>query len=724
MKLSDIKKCKVPELRSKLKELGLDPKGLRAELIGRLWSALEAGLQISLPSIESDRDSRTNACKVEVGPHNDIPPSPLETDTHHIDVKSTSAPVATMTSSYISCSIREYADTATQTDTAPQTDTAHQTIDCSSMSTRPVDHHAMVGEGGLSAERPTPLLEEDPAQGQTSLHVHDSEFRLADLSQAPVSRDAEEEEESQSWHGEEGSTGIARDSTRWGEMGRAFYEFKEEIRYKRAKFTPPTYQTEREVVEEENESVRIDTSASDLHFETDPDGSCGRPLFPERFPLLWSGCRLTHGLRGGTRASFEVRLEGKAHAPAAGLPGGQAGAEPRPDAPRLRVGWAPDTKASPLGEDELSYAYDGRGRKVTGGREEEFGEPLSDGDIIGCYLLFSADGVAEMSFHRNGRPMGVAFCLGPSVLGGNTLFPHVLCRGCSVRFRLDPAGGPWYPGPPGDTPLVALPAADRVRAPPCPRSRAECEVIMMVGLPGSGKSHWARVLMDQHPEKRYQLLGTETLTASMIGEGQRETQLQQASQCLTELIKMAARKPGNYILDQLNVFVSARRHKLQLFAGFQRALVAVVVPPTEEWRRRLALRQAQDGERIPDTALLKLKVSYSLPEPQGEGVLQELLFVELPQEEARALLHAYREEAQRLLPPVPPPQKKARLRKNRGFGPPPPHGHQWKRRYAGSENVLHRQAWGPQPIFWNSSHPGHGSYYNTAVGYSGYQGHW
>ena len=43
-----------------------------------------------------------------------------------------------------------------------------------------------------------------------------------------------------------------------------------------------------------------------------------------------------------------------------------------------------------------------------------------------------------------------------------------------------------------------------------------CQVIMMVGLPGSGKSHWARVLMDQHPEKRYQLLGTETLTASMI----------------------------------------------------------------------------------------------------------------------------------------------------------------------------------------------------------------
>ena len=43
-----------------------------------------------------------------------------------------------------------------------------------------------------------------------------------------------------------------------------------------------------------------------------------------------------------------------------------------------------------------------------------------------------------------------------------------------------------------------------------------CQVIMMVGLPGSGKTHWARILMEQHPEKRYQLLGTETLTASMM----------------------------------------------------------------------------------------------------------------------------------------------------------------------------------------------------------------
>ncbi|KAJ3587543.1 hypothetical protein NHX12_011140 [Muraenolepis orangiensis] len=687
MKLSEIKKCKVPELRSKLKGLGLDPRGLKTELIGRLWSALEAGLQHR----DDDDHHRTAARKVDEA----------RTQNDPIDVTSTSPPpiTGTMTSSGMSHgSVREYADTGTQTTDTPP-----------SLPSTPLETCREEEEEGGNASVEPPLSAIIP----TAPDVGDREFRWADSSHVPVSQDEEEEEEeeemqeeSQSWHGEEegGCKGMARDPTTSDKMGRAFYEFKEEIRYKRAKYTQQdqTYQKEGEVVEEDDVRVRIDRHASDLQFEVDPDGSSGRPLFCERFPLLWSGCRLTHGVqRGASGTSFEVRLERKAHA------SGQAGEEPQssPEPHGLRVGWALDNSHGPLGEAEWSFAYDGCGRKVSGGQAEEFGEPLSDGDIIGCYLLFSRDGAAEMSFHKNGRPMGVAFRPGPSTLGGHTLFPHVLCQGCSVRFHLDPAGGPWYPGPPGFTPLAALPGADRVRAPAGPSSRTQCEVIVMVGLPGSGKSHWARILMEQNPEKRYQLLGTETLLVSMI------------------LIKMAARKPGNYILDQPNIFVSARRHKLRLFGGFQRRLVAVVFPPAAEWTRRLALRRAQGGERIPDTALLKLQVSYSLPEQQGEP-FEELRYVELPQEEAQVLLHSYREEARRLLPPAPQPQKKARVRKNRAFGPPPSHGNQWKRRCVGNDNRFHGQAWRPQPTYWDPSHLDQRYYYNTAVGYSGYPGHW
>lgn len=42
------------------------------------------------------------------------------------------------------------------------------------------------------------------------------------------------------------------------------------------------------------------------------------------------------------------------------------------------------------------------------------------------------------------------------------------------------------------------------------------QVILMVGLPGSGKSHWARTHIEENPEREYTLLGTEELLACMI----------------------------------------------------------------------------------------------------------------------------------------------------------------------------------------------------------------
>lgn len=42
------------------------------------------------------------------------------------------------------------------------------------------------------------------------------------------------------------------------------------------------------------------------------------------------------------------------------------------------------------------------------------------------------------------------------------------------------------------------------------------QMLLIVGLPGSGKSHWARTHMKQHPEKQYRLLGAEELLTCMM----------------------------------------------------------------------------------------------------------------------------------------------------------------------------------------------------------------
>lgn len=66
-------------------------------------------------------------------------------------------------------------------------------------------------------------------------------------------------------------------------------------------------------------------------------------------------------------------------------------------------------------------------------------------------------------------------------------------------------------------------------------------------------------------------------------------------------------------------------------------------------------------------------VSCTLPELQSD-LLEELQYVELPQEQAWVLLQEYKDEAHRLLPPVSKQEKKnPKLQKKRPRGPPPSH---------------------------------------------------
>lgn len=226
--------------------------------------------------------------------------------------------------------------------------------------------------------------------------------------------------------------------------------------------------------------------------------------------------------------------------------------------------------------------------------------------------------------------------------------------------------------------------------------------------------------MKQHPEKQYRLLGTEELLTCMISGGQRESRLQQASQCLTDLIKMAAQTPGNYILDQCNILFSARHYKLQLFTGFRRRVV-VVFPSADEWKRRLSQHQATDGEQIPETALLKLQVSCTLPEQQSD-LLEELQYTELPQEQAQTLLQEYKDEARRLLPPILKPEKKkhgAHKKRPHPHGPPPSHRMHWPRQNGWNDTRLNMQPWSQQPRYWNAAYQDQ-SYYYRDFGHGGY----
>ncbi|KAK9850961.1 hypothetical protein WJX84_005651 [Apatococcus fuscideae] len=68
-----------------------------------------------------------------------------------------------------------------------------------------------------------------------------------------------------------------------------------------------------------------------------------------------------------------------------------------------------------------------------------------------------------------------------------------------------------------------LSPANKVEAACALQPYGACEVIMLVGLPGAGKSIWAKGHVDRNPDKRYLVLGTNAVMEAMrsaLGECQ------------------------------------------------------------------------------------------------------------------------------------------------------------------------------------------------------------
>ncbi|NXY51522.1 HNRL2 protein, partial [Ceuthmochares aereus] len=285
------------------------------------------------------------------------------------------------------------------------------------------------------------------------------------------------------------------------------------------------------------------------------------------------------------------------------------------EVPLFRVGWSVDFSHSQLGNDEFSYGYDSRGLKVENGQFEEFGESFGENDVIGCFVNFEGEEVVELSFSKNGEEVGTAFRIPKELLGERALLPHVLCKSCVVELNFGQKEEPFFPAPPEFVFIHAVPVEERVRTPLPPKSTEECEVLLMVGLPGSGKTQWAQKQSQENREKRYNILGTETVLHQLRTKGleveeldakSRDLLAQQAAQCLSKLVQIAPRAKRNFILDQCNVYNSGQRRKLLAFKGFSRKVV-VIVPTDEDWKKRLELRKEAEGDDVPESVMLEMK---------------------------------------------------------------------------------------------------------------------
>lgn len=310
-----------------------------------------------------------------------------------------------------------------------------------------------------------------------------------------------------------------------------------------------------------------------------------------------------------------------------------------PDPHVVRIGWSLDSCSTQLGEEPFSYGYGGTGKKSTSSRFENYGDKFAENDVIGCFADFECGNDVELSFTKNGKWMGIAFRIQKEALGGQALYPHVLVKNCAVEFNFGQRAEPYCSVLPGFTFIQHLPLNERIRGTVGPKTKAECEILMMVGLPAAGKTTWAIKHAASNPSKKYNILGTNAIMDKMRVMGLRRQRnyagrwdvlIQQATQCLNRLIQIAARKKRNYILDQTNVYGSAQRRKMRPFEGFQRKAI-VICPTDEDLKDRTIKRTDEEGKDVPDHAVLEMKANFTLPD--AGDFLDEVLFIELQRED-------------------------------------------------------------------------------------------
>ncbi|KAK2912989.1 heterogeneous nuclear ribonucleoprotein U-like protein 1 [Channa argus] len=660
----DVKKLKVNELKEELQRRGLDTRGLKADLVERLKAALEAEAQGDASEQEEqeqqeqeqqqqqqedeeEEEDEYYQDKQEINDGEDAQEQQEAADDYGNDDGNGEGGVAEEDEDEGRDSGGYYEEDEAEGETfesQPTSDLEQSMPDF----TADVDIHK---PEELTEEKPKSEPEEDTDNKQEVK----AEVKKEDEPEAIDDR----QQENQATEQEQGQDGaghvdqVKSESDRGGHYGRkrpyeenrgyGYYEYRED---KRSRTPQPPAEDEEESIDDT--LVTVDTYNCDLHFKVSRDRYSGYPLTIEGFAYLWAGARATHGVTQG-RVCYEMKLNEEI--PVKHLPSSE------PDPHVVRIGWSLNHCSTQLGEEPFSFGYGGTGKKSSDCKFADFGERFGESDVIGCYIDFDSGDEVEMAYSKNGVWLGVAFRTTKEELAGRALFPHVLVKNCAVEFNFGQKREPYFPMPEGYTFIHNLGMEDKVRGTKGPASKSDCEILMMVGLPACGKTTWAIKHAESNPEKKYNILGTNAIMDKMKVMGLRRQRnyagrwdllIQQATQCLNRLIEIAARKRRNYILDQTNVYGSARRRKMRPFEGFQRK--AIVICPTDEDLKERTLKQTNEqGKDVPDHAVLEMKANFTLPE--ACDFLEAVTFVELQRDEAEKLLKQYNEDGRRAAPP-------------------------------------------------------------------------
>ncbi|XP_061172506.1 heterogeneous nuclear ribonucleoprotein U-like isoform X2 [Saccostrea echinata] len=671
--MSDIdpNKLKVAELREELKSRGLDTKGTKPVLVKRLKKALneEKGGSIADESTDSVADESQEASTLD---DSSLQESPTKNDqTENAPAQETPEKSVEAPAEEPKAAVRKEPESDVTEKVAPVQEKVSTTEEAPAQEKSQASEPIQAKPESVKAESKTASPEKEPAKANEEPMATDSEPVKQEESQTAngvdVKKEADEEmktveelsDEDNKRHGRKRSRSRSHERHHSREdRHRSRSRSRSRSRERRRAFSPKKVEMEDDSWESSTDVI-LDRFNSDLSLKTEEGNLSAAPFTDGGFAMMWTGVRATYGVKGG-KVAFEVKLT--ENCDVSHLPPDEV----HPNV--LRVGWSTNSSSMQLGEEANSFGYGGTGKAATECKFVDYGQQFTAGDVITAYLDYEMDpSEIFISYAKNGDDLGVCFPVEKSKLE-EALFPHILTKNVAFECNFGALEEPWFPLKEEFTFIGKVPLEDRVRGTTPPAKKEECEVIMMIGLPASGKTTWAEKLKASQPEKMYNILGTNLIIDKMrvMGlprkknyAGRWDVLIDKSTKCLNKLLEVAAGKKRNYIIDQTNVYASARRRKMQPFEGFQRKAV-VIVPTEEDYKTRLELQGKEEGKDVPEHAILEMKANFSLPE---EGVLFDSIeYVEQEFEATKELVEKYNKEGKDNLPPQ---QKRSKFSDNR-----------------------------------------------------------
>ncbi|CAI9163998.1 unnamed protein product [Rangifer tarandus platyrhynchus] len=192
-----------------------------------------------------------------------------------------------------------------------------------------------------------------------------------------------------------------------------------------------------------------------------------------------------------------------------------------PDPHVFHIGWSLDSHSTQLGRAPFSCGYEGTQKKFTNSLFEKSGDKFAEKDVTGCFVDFECGNDMELSFTKTGKWIGTAFRIQKEALGGQDLHPHVLVKNCAVAFNFGQWAKPYCAVLPGFT-FIRHPSPSEHNAGTVgPKSKVECEILMLTGLLAAGKTTWAIKCAACSPFKKLNLLGGSAIVdeTQVIGLG-------------------------------------------------------------------------------------------------------------------------------------------------------------------------------------------------------------